>query len=47
MPKAFHHFETGLLLKGQRPVNLALEREDGGVWQLDANAAAFAFDAQR
>ena len=47
MPRGTHHVETGLLLEGQRPTNLILQRDDGGVWQLDASAAAWAFVGKR
>jgi hypothetical protein len=32
--------EQGMLLKGNKPGSLVLQREDGGVWRLDANATA-------
>ena len=41
MPKGTRRVETGLLLEGQRPANLILQRDDGGVWQLDASAAVW------
>lgn len=47
MPKGTRHVETGLLLEGQRPTNLFLQRDDGGVWQLDASAAVWAFLGKR
>jgi hypothetical protein len=47
MPKGSRHVETGLLLEGQRPTNLILQRDDGGVWQLDASAAVWAFLGKR
>jgi hypothetical protein len=47
MPKDTRHVETGLLLEGQRPANLILKRDGGGVWQLDASAAVWAYLGRR
>ena len=47
MPRGTRHVETGLLLEGQRPANLILQRDDGGVWQLDASAAVWAYLGRR
>jgi hypothetical protein len=47
MPKGTRHVETGLLLEGQRPTNLILQRDDGGVWRLDARAAVWALVGRR
>ena len=47
MPKGVRYEEVGLLLEGNWPANLILQRDDGGVLRLDANAAACRLVGQR
>lgn len=47
MPIGKHYFEEGLLVINHNNGALALHRDDGGVWQLDANAAIFKFVGHR
>ncbi|WP_240502305.1 DUF5818 domain-containing protein [Sphingomonas panacis] len=45
MPHGSRHRETGLLLRSSH--GLALRRDDGGVWQLDAPHRAYHLIGQR
>jgi len=47
MPKGTSDDGIGLLLEGQRPTNLILQRDDGGVWRLGARAAVCALIGKR
>lgn len=43
MPMGKRYDEQGLLLKGNGAGSLVLQRDDGGVWRLDADGAASRF----
>jgi hypothetical protein len=47
MPKGKRYELFGSLLKDNRPTNLILQCDDGGVWRLDVDTAAWRFIGQR
>lgn len=47
MPRGTRHVETGLLRPGNGGYGYALEREDGGLWQLDGGGFPQALLGQR
>ncbi|WP_235927523.1 DUF5818 domain-containing protein [Sandarakinorhabdus rubra] len=47
MPRGKRYELLGSLLKDNQPANLILQCDDGGVWRLDANTAAWRLVGQR